>query len=116
MERRAGLWLALNAGMWLVVGGGGMLLVQRLLPRPPTLADLADAAAQRLEVLDLRPEQEAELARIRANWRDQIVSGERTWLERVDQAAAEADRQVEALLDATQRQRYRDLALGVRSK
>ena len=114
MERRAVPWLALNALLWLVVGIAGTPLVERMRDRKPSLGDLAGEAIQRMGALDLTSEQRQSLQRIRDEWRGQILAEERGWLDRLDQAAADADAKVAALLTPEQARRYRELALAPR--
>ena len=115
MERRAFPWLLLNAVLWMVLGSAATLLVERMRDRRPSLGDLADEAITRMGALDLTAEQKQSLQQIRDKWREQILSEERGWLDRLDQAAADADAKVAALLTPEQAQRYRALALAPRS-
>lgn len=116
MEPRALRWLVGNAVLWLVVGSAATLLVERMRDRRPTLGDLADEAAVRMQTLDLTSAQQESLATLRKEWREQIVAEERGWLDRLDQAAAAADAKVAQLLTPEQARRYRELALAPRSK
>ena len=115
MERRAFPWLALNAVLWMVVGAAGTLLFERMRDRKPSLGDLADEAIRRMGALDLTSEQRQSLQRIREEWRGQVLAEERGWLDRLDQAAADADAKVAALLTPEQARRYRELALAPRA-
>jgi hypothetical protein len=116
MERRAFPWLLLNAVLWMVLGSAATLLVERMRDRRPSLGDLADEAIGRMGALDLTAEQMRSLQHIRDEWRGQILAEERGWLDRLDQAAADADAKVAALLTPEQAQRYRALALAPRSQ
>ncbi len=115
MDRRSAVWLAANGLLWLLVGSASTLLVQRVRDRRPSLGDLADEASARMSRLDLSGEQKNGLARIREEWRARVVTEERDWLDRLDQAAAAADQSVVELLTPEQARRYRELALPPRS-
>jgi len=116
MEPRPLRWLLANAILWMAAGCAITLLAQRIGGRAPSLGDLADQAIARMQGLDLSEAQAAELARIRDEWRAQILAEERGFLDRADQAAAAADARVAQLLTPEQARRYRDLALVPRSK
>ena len=108
-----GVWVvAANAVLWATVGAGVVLAVERVRDRAPTLADLADEAAARMDDLDLTEAQRTALASIRSRWREAILAEESGWQERVTAAAATADREVAALLTAEQARRWRERALG----
>ena len=116
LGRRGSAWLVANALLWMAVGGAATLLIERVRDRRPTLGDLADEAIERMQVLDLSEPQKSELARIRADWRNEVLAEESGSLERLDRAAATADAKVAALLTPEQALRYRELALAPRSK
>ncbi len=114
--RRAFGWMVANALLWCAVGATAVVAAQRARGEPPTLADLADDAVERMATLDLSSEQRAALAHLRDEWRQSVLAEEAAWQSRVAAAAAAADRQVESLLTADQARRWRGLALGVASK
>ncbi len=100
-------WTLLHALLWAAVGAGTVLAVERLRSPPPSLADLADQAAARMDGMGLSAAQQETLATIRARWRDAIVTEEAGWQQRVTAAAAAADREIEALLTPAQARRWR---------
>ena len=112
MAQRVGGWMVLHALLWMGVGAGGLAAVTRWRGEGPSLADLADEAAARMDGLDLTSEQSTALAAIREQWRADVLREESSWQERVATAAATADRQIEALLSPEQARRWRQLAVG----
>ena len=112
MGRREIGFAVVHALLWMAVGAGALFAADRLRGREPSLADLADEAAQRMETLGLTAEQEQALAAIRAQWRDEVVREEEEWQTRIAQHAADADRRIEALLTAEQARRWRDAGGG----
>ena len=116
MTCRAVSWAVANALLWSGAGAATVLAVERWRAEPPTLADLADDALARMDGLGLSPEQRASLVRIRDEWRQGVLTDEAAWQARFADAAADADRRIEALLTADQARRWRELAVGAGSK
>jgi Spy/CpxP family protein refolding chaperone len=98
------------------VGSAATLLLERTFERRPSLGDLADEAIERMRALELTEAQKSALAQIRDDWRNEVVTEESASLDRLDQAAANADAKVAALLTPEQALKYRELALAPRSK
>jgi hypothetical protein len=116
MDARSFGWCAANSALWIAVGATAALVIERTSRQRPSLGDLADEAVVRMQALDLTAPQKLELERIREAWRGRILAEEQGWLDRLDEAAADADAKVAALLTPDQVRRYRELALAPRSK